>query len=261
NAALDYVREYVLGVWSFSAHINPDTIVAMGHSQGGETARYVTNILNNDPDLTVRATVNLAPTEHTDETVFGNATKALQVLYGSMDSDVPPEQAYRVYDTAGTNEASSNIWDMFKSMKLLSGDHYCFVKPSFCGNFLIQTKGYVRAFLDAHVLGDWSYYDAYIRGDAVPGGGGTVASLYSDGSQRLVIDNAERLALSPHTLNGSVTALRSTNASTARAAELGSPHDTTVLVLEPSAANAWIRWQIPALYQNPALYRMLSFRI
>ncbi len=239
----------------------------VGHSRGGETARYLADNFNGHPDFTTRAVVSMAPTRHTSETLYGHETSAYLVFGGTGDPDVPPGQVFDAYDLGGYNEYSTpSSWDFDKGMKLfLSGSHRGFTDnpEMFQTNQPSTAQGYVNAFLHAWLLNDWQFYNGYIRGNLVPGDWTSgVSTQFSTRVARRVVDNFQDLNLSPNSLGGNVSTSQMDIASAVDAATLSTtPHTARALRVRPAADYAWIRWDIPAGERDFSTYLQLSLRL
>jgi pimeloyl-ACP methyl ester carboxylesterase len=239
----------------------------IGHSRGGETARYLAANLAGDPDFDVRAVVALAPTRFTTKSLFANNALAFLELYGSIDHDVSPQSAFRAHDGTGSQDVPTPTnFDLDRGMKLLvNGDHGGFTDPVGPGIAPQPpvTKGYVNAFLRAWLRNDWQFYEGFIRGDEVPATWSAgVFSQFSTFRARRVIDNFEDLTVSPNTIGGAVS---STSMSGMTAVDVGAatdtPHGGKVLRFEPTANNAQIVWAIPAGQRDFTDNFVLSLRI
>ena len=240
----------------------------VGHSRGGESARYLASTLDARPDFTVRAVTALAPTRHTSQPIYGTSTAAYMLLYGSLDFDVPAEQAFPAHDFAGWNEWSTpSAFDVDRVMKLFSGgSHGAFADIGlgpFAGSQRTTTRGYVNAFLRAWLLGDWSFYETFIRGRDKPGTyGSEIFTQYSSSISRRVVDNFQDGTLTPNTLGGTVTTYNMNLAAALDAETIAeTPHAGWVLRVRPSQSGAYVRWNVPAAQQNANAYFFLSVRL
>jgi hypothetical protein len=237
----------------------------IGHSRGGESARYLDSTLTADSRFTTRAVLALAPTRHTDRTLFGDQAYAYLLLYGTSDPDVPPRQAFRSHDLTGWNEFSTpTSFDLDRGMKLLvKVQHRSFLDGDQFGDAKAQAQGYANAFLRAWLLGDWTFYGGYVRGDAVPGAfSSPVYSQFSSATARRVIDNFEDGTLTPNTLGGSTqTSSMSEAAVNDGSALAGTEHVGRLLTLRPGASGARVTWNVPASARNASSYLYLSLRI
>ena len=236
----------------------------IGHSRGGESARFLASNLSRIPGFRVRSVVALAPTRHTAQKLTGNQTDSYLLLYASSDTDVPPEQAFAAHDLAGNNEVSTpTSRDLTRSMKLLhGGSHAAFTDAgALSRSQRITTRGYVNAFLRFWLRDDFRFY-GYISEDFIPGSFRNVTSQYSSGTFRRVIDSFERFSLNPSTVGGPVV-----NWGTA----INQPTDATLLTdtahagrvfrVRPDFDGAFIGWGIPAGLRNARDFLYLSLRI
>jgi hypothetical protein len=239
----------------------------VGHSRGGESARFLASTLNAHSDFTVRAVAALAPTRHTTQPIYGTSTQAYMLLYGTSDFDVPDEAAFASHDLAGWNEGSTpTAFDVDRIMKLLiGGSHTGFADGGLAWDTNQRTaaRGYVNAFLRAWLRGDGSFYDAYIRGREKPGPfGSAIFTQYSTSVSRRVIDNFEDLNVSPNTLGGSVSVFGMDLAEAVETTTIAeTEHVSRVLVVRPEQALANVRWNVPAAQQNASGYLYLSLRV
>jgi pimeloyl-ACP methyl ester carboxylesterase len=238
----------------------------VGHSRGGETARYLAFDLLENPEFTVRAVVALAPTQHTSALINGLRTNAYMLLYGTSDPDVVSSSAFTAHDDLSFNEVSTpTALDLDRSMKLLvGGNHTGFTDGlTLDGPQRSATRGYVHAFFRAWLRDDFSFYNDYIRGDSVPGvWNSPVYSQFSSAIARRVIDSFEHGELSPSTLGGSVIAVGMDLAAPFDAGTFaGTSHIGGVLRVQPSFSGAFMAWEIPPGLRDVASYLFLSLRI
>lgn len=239
----------------------------IGHSRGGESVRYLADNLSTHPDFNVRGVVSMAPTRATGATLYGNETPAYMLLYGTHDQDVEPDAAFGSHDLAGWNEGSTpTIWDLDRSMKLFIGGFHGGFADYGVGLFPVQwevTQGYVNAFLRAWLLGDWQFYDGYVRGDQVPGTWDNgISSQYSSSTARRVIDNFQDLNVSPNTLGGAVTTFGIDQVEALDATALAeTSHAGRLLRFTPGQDNAYVAWDIPVGQRNANGYLYLSLRL
>lgn len=272
TTAWDFVTDFAFTAWSKRIYIDPSEVALIGHSRGGEAVRYLADQLTADPTFEVRAVVNLAGTDHTSKYLSANDARAALYLHGTKDGDVPVAKGVRAYDRTG-NEASQNdpafsafVYD--KTLKLLtSGDH-----PSFTnkheGSFSDKptqraaAKGYVLAFLKAHLADDWTWYPDYIRGAAVPGGyTGGVTTQTADGLLKRVIDHFEDVNNAANALGGAVTKSASIAwASVNLGLDAASAHATFAMSLSIGGAGS-VEWSLPAGKRDASAFSWLSLRI
>jgi hypothetical protein len=247
--------------WAFGSEIDPSHLSIVAHSRGGMTAAYIANQLegNGDP-WTVRAIVKLAGKANGSYPIDGNASKGLLVLQGAVDTDQEAQVGFDNYDNSGTEGAPDGL---HRAMKLFEfGDHPGFSTRDGLTDQAHVTKGYVLAFLAAHVLGDWTWYEDYIRGDDVPWGwGGRIAGQFSEGLTRIVIDNFEDNQFSIATIPfGAVSkTLLATASVSDLAADFEIQGETHALQASGSVSGDYVQWTFPAV--NVGLYRSLSLRM
>ena len=242
----------------------------VGHSRGGEAARFLANKLNG-PRYDVKGVVSMAPTRFVSGGfVGGSRVPALMVLFGSSDADVRPRGVFTTHDVAGNgwNDLSTpSHGDLDRVMKVLvGGTHGGFSdrRDLVLGRTQLDTAmGYINAFLRARLLNDWRFYEDYVRGDRVPGDwAGTVTSQYSDVVLRRVIDNFTDNDAATNHLGGPVWTHRMGQASSVSAAGLsGTAHAGRVLRMRPDERFAYVAWGLPAAFQNGSAYSFLSFRL
>lgn len=262
---------------NFIAHFSsPEPIdfsktAIIGHSRGGETARYLAANLVAHAHIDVQAVVALAPTHSTNKALTGSQTAAYLLLFGSDDPDPSPFGVFAAHDLAGWNEVSTpTALDLDRGMKFLEqGNHVHFSDPINPNEFVggsqrAATKGYLNAFLRAWLKGDWQFYEGYIRGDSIPNAwSNAVLSQFSTKISRKVVDNFEDLNASPNTLGGTVSSVFMSSVSAVDATTLSTvtPHSGRVLRVQPSANNAYVTWSIPNGQRNFTSNLVLSLRI
>ncbi|UQA56902.1 hypothetical protein [Polyangium aurulentum] len=270
QTAIDYLRSACfqsnfVANFSVASPVDKQHLGVVGHSRGGEAARYVASLLEGASDFDVRAVVAMAPTRHTTQDVLGTQSDAYLLLYGSSDPDVSTQSAFGAHDEAGNNDWSTpSAFDLYKSMKFLAGGtHQGFSDLGFTATQRETTQGYVHAYLRAHLKSDWGYYEDYIRGNEVPGPfASSVFTQYSDPTARRVIDNAQRAVLSPSTIGDTVTTSGIGSITLQDGSlTLGTPHDTKLLVVSPNGTNSFVRWAIPAGKRDETSFKYLSFRL
>ncbi|MFY0534121.1 alpha/beta fold hydrolase [Nannocystis pusilla] len=196
----------ILATWPHASAMDPSRLALVGHSRGGQTSRFVADrFKGNTDDWTVRAIVGLA-SQGGGVPITGDLTNGYLLLVGSADPQQVPSVSYGLYDGAGS-EGSLAFADpngIYKAMKLLEGanhDNFAEINGLLTSQAHV-TKGYVMAFLAAHLLGNASWYEVYIRGDAVPYGWSNVVGQVSDGFLRTVVDNSEDNSLAFPTIGG-----------------------------------------------------------
>jgi dienelactone hydrolase len=270
QTAIDYLRSACfqsnfVNNFSVANPVDKQHFGVVGHSRGGETARYVASLLASAADFDVRAVVAMAPTRHTTQDILGTQSEGYLMLYGSSDPDVNAQSAFGAHDQAGNNDWSTpSAYDLYRSMKFFAGGtHQGFSDLGFSATQRGTTQGYVHAYLRAHLKSDWGYYEDYIRGDAVPGSfASSVFSQYSDPTARRVVDNAQRASLSPSTIGDTVTTSGIGSITLADGTlTLGTPHFTKLLVVSPNGTNGFVRWAIPVGKRDVTSFKYLSLRL
>ena len=243
--------------------IDFDRTAIVGHSRGGESARYLAAELSSHPDYDVRAVVSLAPTRSTFEFLFGTQSDSYMVLYGTHDADVNPEAAYTSHDIAGWNEISTpSDFDLERVMKLMQNYNHIDFMDDGLGSRPQTTAGYLNAFLRGWLNGDWQFYSDWVIGESVPGGFGSSFTQFSDGSGRRVIDSFQHLATSPSTIGDTVFPQSMSSFGTVGAGTIAeTPHASWVMRFVPNGANSGFVWNIPAGQRNFSSFDYLSLRI
>ncbi len=258
----------LLATWPKAYAIDPTRLGIVGHSRGGKTARYLADVLKGGADpWTVRAIVSLAGQGGPEHPFDPSMTTAALMLQGSLDTDIFALKAYGLYDTAAGGE-SSVAWPqpgLYKAMKLLHGvPHSSFSEKLGLGPVAHVAKGYTLAFLSAHLDGDMTWYEDYIRGDAVPFGAPIdVTGQVSDGFLRTVIDNFEDGFVGATPLGGAVDASHPglSAAIVDLSSDVDSPHVTSALRVGAKQEGTLIEWSIPQAHGDATPYRWLSLRV
>lgn len=268
DAAWAFVEDFLWSTWSKRFYIDPSSVALIGHSRGGATVRYLADKLASDPIFDVRSVVSLAPTGGDNGFATGLKTIGYMSLYGTRDPDVSPSNPYRQYDRAGNeNSHFDPTWQndaLYKSMKLINNADHASFSDRGLPNYLALTRGYVLSFLKAHNVDDVTWYEDYIRGDAVPNGSSTlVVSQYSDGWLRRVIDHFDDGTLGASTIGDAVFL---SGAPTASVIDLGTnpllySHQTRALHIEAASEGTYIRWAIPSGKRDTSTFKWLSFRM
>ncbi|MCB9606700.1 MAG: hypothetical protein H6716_08925 [Polyangiaceae bacterium] len=263
----DFVHDYLWSNWSKSAYINPNAVGVIGHSRGGGTARALAHYLEGDPTFHVKSVVTLAPTGSDTLYIKGTQAESYLSLYGTSDSDVAPGGVYKHFDFAGTETSQFDpSWDSqvtYKAMKLIDGASHAGFHDTGSADQQAVTRGYVLAFLKAHLAGDATWYEDYVRGDAVPHGwADPVVSQYADGFYRRTIDNFQDGSLPTNTLGGPVIQFGTTTT----VPNLGAtadphPHNTRVLQVSGSSQGAYVQWNIPDGKRDASAFEWLSLRL
>lgn len=257
--AWDFVEDYVWSVWPKSVYIDPSSVALVGHSRGGAAMRYLAQSLENHPIFTVKSVVNLAPASQGPD-LDGNQTEGYFHIYGTSDGDTSPGATFANHDRAGDDGSQLDpIWNddvVYKSVKLLEGaTHGGYIDG---GPQNDAVKGYVLAYLAAHNKGDATWYEDYIRGDAVPGGWAQpIHTTYSDGFYRRVIDHFDDGIVNNSTIGGTVGYANAT----AQVFDPGFPHDTDVMWMWGHNTSGVVVWTIPAGKRNAGGFEWLSLRI
>ena len=270
QSAIDYLRSACfqsnfVNNFSVPNPVDKQHFGVVGHSRGGETARFVAALLAGAADFEVGAVVAMAPTRNTAQDILGTQSQGYLLLHDTADLDVL-YNPFGAHDQAGNNDWSTpSALDLYRSMKVFKGGtHAGFsdLGAATAANQRDTAKGYVHAYLKAHLKSDWGYYEDYIRGDVVPGAYLGLLSQYSDPTARRVVDNAQRTNLSPSTIGDTVTTsgIGSITLQDGSLA-LGTPHDTKLLVVSPNGTNGFVRWAIPATKRDVTSFKYLSFRL
>lgn len=270
DKAWSFVEDFMWTAWSKRFYIDPDAVALIGHSRGGETARFLASSLADHPVFRVRAVVGMAPTGDLDHFVDGGDAHGMLLLYGSEDSDVPPHQVYRHFDRAGANGSQSDpFWSdqiVERAMKLLPGaGHAGFIdsaSPLVGAAQREATQGYVLAFLAEHIAGDASWYDDFVRGDTVPGSWSSgVLSQYRDGFLRRVIDTFENGGSGVNTLGGTVSATSAFFAEGSLSPPQPTPHEAQVAYVIPGGPAARVDFTLPSGKRDLSAFKHISLRI
>ena len=254
-----FLENDLLGSWPRAHTIDPSKLALVGHSRGGYTARALAEDLASDNNpWNVRALVNLAAAGPGNNMPSGATTDAFLILQGTHDGDIKPTNSFEHFDTSGAAPAA------FVSMKLIQGArHDAFVSDTSNSKPVTPlartTRGYVLAFLDAHVRGNSSWYDDYIRGDQVPNNNTlplkVVAGQYRD-AFTYSIDTFEDGTVGTNDLGGSV--FRSAGIDHQSVTAL---HFTQALSALALNSTDHITWRIPSGSGPVSHLRKLSLRI
>jgi hypothetical protein len=222
--------------WSKKAFVQND-IALLGHSRGGEAVLTAARKFGDwGLDHDVNAVICLAPTDNDEdggleglESLSGNDSPALLVIYGSMDEDVygycvsgnaagcgavpgdPQATGFSLYDRAGgegsTEYVGSGSTVVNKTMLFVERATHngwretcinpglgVFNPPLDCGQHQDLLRGYANAFLRWRLHGQ-SEFESYFTGDwklpLVAADGLRVLVQHSSGPGRRVIDNFE----------------------------------------------------------------------
>lgn len=267
DRAWAFVEDFLWSVWSKRFYIDPSSASLIGHSRGGDTVRYLAAKLADDDIFQVRSVVSLAPVGPNDNFLTGLQTIGYLQIYGTADFDVSPPGAYHHFDGGGSNDSQlDTLWNnnvIYKVLKLVHGASHAGYSDLGPADQQDAVKGYVLAFLKAHNADDVSWYEDYIRGDAIPGGWAEpVFTSYSDGFYRRVIDHFDDGTVANSTVGGNVT----TYLATAQVLDLsntspGYVHDTHALWTWGSSDGAAVTWSIPAGRRDASAFKWLSLRV
>lgn len=260
------VLDDLLATWPKASAVDPSRLGLVGHSRGGQTARYLADLLKGGGDAwTVRAVVGLASKGGDDMVLGGDKTTGMMVIQGTADTDQTADRAFENYDFAGSEGSVpfAQAGAFYKSMKLLQGGNHSHFseRDAIASTQALVTQGYVLAFLAAHLRGDATWYEDYIRGDAVPHGWpNTVVSQVSDGFWRMAIDHFEDGTLGSSTIGGTVTASLGVSAAVVDlGAASGAQHETHALRLSGAVTGAGVTWSVPDI--DASDFEWLSLRI
>jgi hypothetical protein len=262
DEAWQFVSEFMWTSWSKRFFIDPSRVALIGHSRGGEVVKFLAEDLANDPIFHVRSVISLAPTNQHHIELTGNNTLSAMVLVGSSDADTTTDRAYSTHDEA-SSEGSQNDpitvpGVLYRSMKLLGGgSHHGFAVEAAQSSV---TQGYVLAFLHAHLKDDVTYYEDYVRGDAIPAGWGSATTQYSDGFLRRVIDNFEDGSIANPTIGGSIAVTFGAGGVIDLDPSTDTPHHTRALRYTPPANGGGFAWGIPLGKRDVTLFKYLSVR-
>ncbi|WP_224243358.1 hypothetical protein [Hyalangium gracile] len=191
-------------------------------------------------------------------------------VFGTRDGDVDPSGVYRQYDNAGDEGPQfDTTWNnevLYKAMKLIGGaSHAGFTDGvALDENQRALTRGYVLSFLKAHNSNDVTWYEDYIRGNAVPNGwSGKIVSQYSDGFYRRVIDHFEDGSLGLSTIGDGVTLGGSINGEVLNLASSPTLYANKTRALRVTAASeaSYALWAIPSGKRDASSFKWLSLRL
>jgi hypothetical protein len=265
DTAWTFVDDFLLTAWSKRFYVDPTSVALIGHSRGGDTVRYLADMLAGDPVAQVKAVVSLAPSSSSGLFLDGMQTVATLDMWGTIDGDVSYGGAIHHFDRSGSEGSQLDpTWDdqvTYKSLKLVHQLPHQGYSDGFAG--VDTVKGYVLAFLKAHNHGDVTWYEDYIRGDAVPDGWPhPVFSSYSDGFLRRVIDNFD----DGSALNSTIGGVTATFKATMSVLDLGANpgtymHDTEALWMWGTGDGSLVTWTIPAGKRDASSFEWLSLRI
>lgn len=265
DRAWDFLTNQVLRRWSKRAYIDTQRTVLMGHSRGGEGIRFLPAHIAQDNRFDVAAMVALAPTNFMDVPVTGQQTPAVLYIVGSLDEDISTMPTYESADYSGHSGSQLDPIPqpgaLYRSVKLVHGaTHVGFTFP---GPQMDLTRGYVLAFLHAHVRQNLTFYETYIRGSAtVPGSWSHgVTTQYRDGLLRRVIDDFDDGQLSNSSMDTNVTYTAGAASQVDLSLDPTTPHVAQALRFEPPFSNAIVRWTLPAGRRDARAFKMLSLRI
>ncbi|HSK00513.1 MAG TPA: alpha/beta hydrolase fold domain-containing protein [Kofleriaceae bacterium] len=259
-----FVKDFMWTTWSKRFFIDPSRVGLIGHSRGGEAVKFLAEKLKADPVFDVRAVISLAPTNFHHVKLTGQNTVGAMTIVGSADADTTTDRAYSSHDETGSDASQQdpaiNPSVVYRSMKLLGGgNHGGFAAEAAQGSV---TQGYALAFLHAHLKGDVTYYEDYVRGDSVPfGWPSAVTTQESDGFLRRVIDNFDDGATANSTIGGNVAVAFGAGGVIDLGSSTITPHHTHALqyTAPPSGSGFW--WSIPAGKRNVTAFKYLSLRV
>ncbi len=289
DQALTFLN-FLTNSWSRKDFIAIDNVGLIGHSRGGEAALTLARRINSQSlPYGVRSVISLAPTDSQEgggipETLSGDSSHALLVIYGTHDEDVHgyclsgglPEcgvlplsarsSGYALYDRAGWEgetepfPLSSQVVD--KALVYIKGANHngwrstCFNPGP--GNLSCNThhqlaKGYMNAWLR------WQHFDEdiyrnYFSGEMklpiVNEQTLQVQKSFQAGNGRRVIDNFEQAGWGTNSLGGFVSKEATVvviKEGTTWDYDPTSPHDTNSLVIgwAPPGLAPWMRFGIP----------------
>jgi hypothetical protein len=259
--AQDFLEDFVWRRWNKRVYIDPSSVALIGHSRGGSAVRALAHDLENHPTFDVRSVVTLAPGD-AGPALSGDQTEALLSLYGTADGDTSPGATFGFHDRSGDDgpqlDPAWNDQEIYRATKLLEGATH--VGYSDLGDVDQQNtlKGYVLAFLAAHHKNDPTWYEDYIRGDAVPGPWtAPVYTSYRDGFYRRTVDDFSDGTLLNPTLGGNAL---STGAY-AVVVDAPYPHDTWALEMTGAQNSGIVQWSVPAASGDTSAFEWLSLRI
>lgn len=248
------MNNYLLGSWTHGNSLDPASLALIGHSRGNGLARQIARDLERVGPWDVQAMVSLAGVDQ-GPSITARRTRAFLSLQGTHDGDVLPARAFAAYDEADSP-------GLFRAMKLLEGGHHAtFTSDSSPGS--VVTRGYIHAFLDAHVEGDDSSYNDYIRGGLVPGGwaAGEVWTQVHDGFA-LTVDDLEDGTMGNNSLGGGVfRSLMYVDDVHDLHGEPDTLHKTHAAELMTLDSDGHTTWRIPEEFADTGDFETLSFRI
>jgi Chlorophyllase enzyme len=264
--AWSLVEEHLWSNWPKSVYIDPDSVALIGHSRGGSTVRYLARELAGDPLFRVRSVISLAPSSDEGPFLTGQDTIATLQIYGTADGDTSPHATYRHFDGAGDNGPQNDpAWNdevVYKAVKLAGSASHTGYSDQGSVDQQDMVKGYVLAFLKAHNADDVTWYEDYIRGDAVPADWAEpVFTSYSDGFYRRVIDNFDDGFLAGTTIGGAVSTWSATASVLDLSDAAADVHSTHALWTWGAGDGSHVTWTIPASKRNASLFKWLSLRI
>jgi hypothetical protein len=264
DKAWAFVTDFMWTAWSKRFFIDPSRVALIGHSRGGEAVKFLADDLAGDPLFQVRSVIALAPTNQHHVALTGNSTVSAMVLVGGSDADTTTDRAYSTHDEASSDGSQSdpavNPAVLYRAMKLLSGGSHAGFATEAAQSSV--TQGYVLAFLHAHLRNDVTYYEDYVRGDAVPAAWPLpVTTQYSDGFLRRVIDNFDDGTLANPTIGGSIGQSLGSGGVIDLDPSPDTPHHTHALRYTPPANGSGFVWGIPPGKTDVTLFKYLSLRV
>ncbi len=248
--------------WTHGSKILVGNVGLIGHSRGGGTARALAEELDASASYWgVRGIVGLASTFSNDGIDFG-ATDALMVLHGTDDADQLPDKGFGLYD-GSDSEGSALFNALDKSMKLFDNTvHEQFSERySATGDTQTMTKGYVLAFMAAHLRNDYTWYDDYIRNNPQGWTAKETFGQFTDGVYRTVLDNGESGSSSTNTMGGSISPSSASAFNIDLANNATSVHETRAMRVRGSSTSGSVTWYTSGSGFNANAHVALSLRI
>ncbi len=250
---LDFMHDYLLTEWSHASAIDTSRVGLVGHSRGAAAAMLMAEDLENDPTFDVDAIVSLAG--KFEQVPTRTQTNGLLALHFTEDADVSAQSSAKYFE--GPLSASYD-----RGLKLFEGGSHGHFLHEHSTEEATLTRGYLSAFLDYHLKGDDTYYDAYIRDGApydwTPG---AVSSQFKE-RYGLTIDSFEDGTPGNNDLGG-VVYRSGVNSEVRDLVQFQSStvHYTNVMRVLAYSFDDHVTWRIPSQYANTAYYETLSFRI
>ncbi|HMD70578.1 MAG TPA: hypothetical protein VKF41_04510 [Bryobacteraceae bacterium] len=262
----------------FQGHIDLNRIGIAGHSRGGEAVVRAARInAAGGLGFKILAGVSIAPT---DKFHYGDPGIPLLVIYGANDGDVsgswPDRTGFDIYDEAGrprsfvfvygaTHDRFNTKWASIEATTEMTWD----IAPSDIPNLISLAdhenvaKGYVTAFLQAHLQGNTAQLEYFSAGlkPSLTSGVRTYVSHQVAGSR--VLDKFTQLNAAVNTLGGTVvaTALPTLAEDQLHNLDAHSPHVIAGgNVAWQSSAGIYLT-NVPAAARDVSAFSVLSFRV